>query len=106
MNNSNPVSSQDVTYLSMSMASFAGAAAALSAHDYIVAAGSVVLGILLTYLYHRFGSPSVPEGTLPVTVPNPSGGTLASPTTPITVSSPVNPAVTVNPTTPSTTPSV
>ncbi len=85
MNNSNPVSSQDVTYLSMSMASFAAAAASLSAKDYVVAGGMLVLGIVLTYLYHRFGSPSVPEGTLPVTVPNPTTSPIATPTTNTTV---------------------
>lgn len=80
--NNNPVSSQDVTYLSMSMASFAGAAAALSAHDYIVAGGSAVLGILLTYLYHRFGSPSVPEGTTPVVTVNPTANVIGASTAP------------------------
>ena len=67
----NQVSPTDVTYLALSMAAFAAASTALSSHDYWVAAGSAILGVLFTYFYHLFGTPTVPEGTKPVVTVNP-----------------------------------
>lgn len=89
MNPTNPVSSSDVTYLSLSMAAFASAADALSKTNYYLAAGCAVLGILLTYLYHAFGSPSIPEGQIPVTIANPANTPIATPTTSTTVTTPI-----------------
>ena len=71
MANNNVVSPTDVTYMSMALAAFGAATAALSAHDYIVAGGMAIIGIIFVYLYHSFGSPSVPEGTTPVVTQNP-----------------------------------
>jgi len=99
----NPVNSQDVTYMSLALAMFASAADALSKNLYYVAAGCAILGIILTYLYHAFGSPSVPQGTIPVTVPNPAP--TATPTTNTTVTTPImttTATTTVPPTTPPT----
>lgn len=57
----NQVSGTDVTLLSLSLAAFTGATTALVAHDYYVAGGMMAMGVLLTYLYHKFGSPTLPQ---------------------------------------------
>jgi len=94
--NNNPVSPTDVTFMSMSLADFAAAADALSKNQYYVAAGCVALGVLLVYLYHSFGSPSVPEGTTPMVTQNPP----ATSATQVTITpAPVVPTPTIPPTT-------
>lgn len=55
----NKVSVSDVTLMTLSLGSFAGVAPALSAHDYPVATGLLVLGVVLIYLYHKMGSATV-----------------------------------------------
>jgi hypothetical protein len=52
----NQVSSTDVTIMSLALAAFSGAGSALTAHDWYVAGGSVILGVLLVYVYHKIGS--------------------------------------------------
>lgn len=54
--NMNNVNLVDVTFLSLALADFGAATTYLVAHDYPVAAGLVVIGIVLVYLYHKFGS--------------------------------------------------
>lgn len=56
----NQVSTTDVTFMSLSLADFGAAAAALNGHDYYVAGGLVILGVVLVYMYHKFGSPTAP----------------------------------------------
>lgn len=46
----------DVTFMSLALADFSGAAVALGQHDYYVAGGLAVLGVILVTLYHKFGS--------------------------------------------------
>lgn len=53
MNNVNAV---DVTLMTLAMADFAGATEKLVNHDYIVAGGMTLIGVILIYLYHKFGS--------------------------------------------------
>jgi len=50
------VSLSDVTFLSLALGDFALAADILVKHDYYVAGGLAVLGVVLVYLYHKFGS--------------------------------------------------
>lgn len=52
----NQVNSTDVTFMSLSIADFMAAAVAIQAHDYYVFGGLAVLGVVLVYLYHKFGS--------------------------------------------------
>ncbi len=52
----NPVNTTDVTLLSLSIADFVAAGVTLQAHDYYVSGGLTVLGVVLTYLYHKYGS--------------------------------------------------
>lgn len=52
----NKVNTTDVTLMTLALADFGSAAAALMAHDYYVAGGLAVIGIILVYLYHKFGS--------------------------------------------------
>jgi len=52
----NNVSSTDVTLMSLALGFFASAASTLAQHDYYVAGGLAVLGIVLVYCYHKFGS--------------------------------------------------
>lgn len=56
LNNNMPVNSTDVTLMSLAMADFTAATAQLVAHDYYVAGGLAVIGVVLVYLYHKFGS--------------------------------------------------
>ena len=51
----NPVSTTNVTLLSLALADFALAGSSLTSHDYYVAGGLTVLGVILVYLYHKFG---------------------------------------------------
>ena len=55
----NPVNGTDVTFMSLALADFMAAATSLSAHDYPVAGGLVVIGVVLVYLYHKFGTSTV-----------------------------------------------
>ena len=52
----NKVNAIDVTFMSLALADFTASATYLVNHDYPVAAGLVVLGVLLVYLYHKFGN--------------------------------------------------
>lgn len=52
----NNVNTTDVTFMSLAMADFAAATAQLVNHDYIVAGGLAVIGVILVVLYHKFGS--------------------------------------------------
>ena len=52
----NQTNATDITFMSLAMADFGGAASTLANHDYYVAAGLVVLGVVLVYLYHKYGS--------------------------------------------------
>lgn len=56
----NKVNLTDVTFMSLAIADFTAATAFLTDHDYPVAVGLVVLGVLLVYLYHKFGSATPP----------------------------------------------
>ncbi len=56
--NMNQVSPSDVTLLSLALADFTATTTFLVAHDYPVAGGLFVIGIVLIYLYHKFGSSS------------------------------------------------
>ena len=58
-NKMNTVSTTDVTLFSLSLADFALASQQLVAHDYFVAGGLAVLGVVLVVLYHKFGSKTV-----------------------------------------------
>ncbi len=53
MNNVNPT---DVTFMSLALADFSAATATLVNHDYLVATGLVGIGVILVFLYHKFGS--------------------------------------------------
>lgn len=55
-NNMNDVSVTDVTLMSLAIGDFSTAASFLGKHDFVVAGGLVVIGIILVYLYHRMGS--------------------------------------------------
>ncbi len=46
----------DVTFMSLALADFALAGTQLVAHDYYVAGGLAVLGVLLVACYHKFGT--------------------------------------------------
>jgi hypothetical protein len=52
----NQVSSADVTLFSLALAAFGGASTALTDHDWYVSGGLTVLGVILVYIYHKFGS--------------------------------------------------
>lgn len=52
----NNVNSTDVTLFTLAIAALGAVAPALSAHDYPVAGGLAILGVILVYLYHKFGS--------------------------------------------------
>jgi hypothetical protein len=52
----NKVSATDVTFITLAMADFGAAADFLIKHDYYVAGGLLVLGIVLNYLYHKYGT--------------------------------------------------
>lgn len=52
----NKVNFQDVTFMSLSLGAFSGATTYLVAHDYPVAGGLFMIGIVLTYLYHKLGN--------------------------------------------------
>lgn len=52
----NNVSASDVTLMTLAFGALGGVTPALTAHDYPVAGGLVVLGVVLVYLYHKFGS--------------------------------------------------
>ncbi len=52
----NNVSVSDVTFMSLALADFMAASTNLTNHDYPVAGGLVVLGVVLVYLYHKFGT--------------------------------------------------
>jgi len=54
----NKVSAIDVSLLTLSMADFAAVTDNLIKHDYVVAGGLLVLGVILNYLYHKYGSPT------------------------------------------------
>lgn len=54
----NGVNATDVTFLSLALADFTAVASYLTQHDYYVAGGLTLLGIILVYLYHKFGSTS------------------------------------------------
>ncbi len=56
----NKVNGTDVTLLSMALADFGAVTTYLVNHDYPVAGGLFVVGILLVYLYHKLGTPSIP----------------------------------------------
>ena len=68
----NQVNPTDVTFMSLSLADFALAGQQLMVHDYYVAAGLTVLGVILVYLYHKFGN-------------TPAVTTTATPTAPTTL---------------------
>lgn len=55
-NTMNQVSATDVTLMSLAMSDFALVTTHLLAHDYPVAGGLFVIGIVFVYLYHKFGS--------------------------------------------------
>ncbi len=55
-NTMNKVDKVDVALMSLALADFTAAGTALIAHDYFVASGLFVGGIILTYLYHKYGS--------------------------------------------------
>ena len=59
----NPVNTTNVTLLSLAIAAFSSAGTTLSAHDYYVAGGLTVIGVILVYLYHKYG------GTIPAQKP-------------------------------------
>lgn len=52
----NQVSKSDVTFLSLALADFTATTTFLVAHDYPVAGGLFVIGIVLVYFYHKFGN--------------------------------------------------
>lgn len=52
----NKVDVKDVTFLTLALADFAGATTYLVAHDFAVAGGLFAAGIVLVYLYHKFGT--------------------------------------------------
>lgn len=54
----NQVDPTDVTLMSLSLADFMAASVAIQAHDYYVFGGLAVLGVVLVYLYHKFGTSS------------------------------------------------
>ncbi len=56
----NPVNATDVTLLTLAMADFTLLTDYLVKHDYAVAGGLLVVGVIFNYLYHRYGSPSIP----------------------------------------------
>ncbi len=56
MNNVNPT---DVTLLTLAMGALSGSIATLTQHDYPVAGGLLVIGIVLIYLYHKLGSTTI-----------------------------------------------
>lgn len=49
----------NVTFLSLAIASFVGVAPALQAHDFIVAGGLALLGIILVFVYEKTPSSTV-----------------------------------------------
>ena len=55
-NKMNTTNKTDLTFMSLAMADFALAGTQLVAHDYYVAGGLVIVGVVLVYLYHKFGS--------------------------------------------------
>lgn len=54
----NKVNTTDVTLMTLALADFGSAAAAFMAHDYWVGGSLSLIGVLLVYLYHKFGSVS------------------------------------------------
>ena len=54
----NKVSLTDVTFMSLALGDFTAAATYLVNHDYPVAGGLMILGVILVFLYHKFGSSS------------------------------------------------
>lgn len=48
----------NVTLFSLAVASFIGVTPALQAHDYIVAGGLTILGIIMVYIYHLIPTPT------------------------------------------------
>ncbi len=52
----NNVNGTDVTLLSLATGSFGLVGSSLLTHDFPVAIGLTVLGVILVYCYHRFGS--------------------------------------------------
>lgn len=49
----------NVTLMTLSIGAFMGVTPALASHDYYVAGGLAILGIVLVYLYHKFPTPTV-----------------------------------------------
>lgn len=56
LKNMNKVDIQDVSFMSLALGAFSGATTYLVGHDYPVAAGLFVAGIVLIYIYHKLGS--------------------------------------------------
>lgn len=56
----NEVSFSDIAFMSLALADFTAAGVAANAHDYGAAGSLVAIGIILVYLYHRFGSRTIP----------------------------------------------
>lgn len=52
----NNVNVTDVTLMTLALGALGGVTPALMSHDYPVAGGLLVLGVVLTYLYHKLGS--------------------------------------------------
>ena len=50
------VNKTDVTLFSLALADFSLVTTHLVNHDYYVAGGLLVVGVVLAYLYHKFGS--------------------------------------------------
>lgn len=54
--NMKTVNKMDVTFMTLALADFSAATAFLVSHDYPVFGGFVALGVVLVYLYHKFGN--------------------------------------------------
>jgi len=52
----NSVNNTDVTLMSLALADFMAAAVAIQSHQYYIFSGLAILGVVLVYLYHKFGS--------------------------------------------------
>jgi VIT1/CCC1 family predicted Fe2+/Mn2+ transporter len=54
----------NVTFLSLAMGSFVGVMPALQAHDYIVAGGLALLGVILVFIYEKTPATGAPVSTV------------------------------------------
>ena len=70
----------DVTFLSLALGDFSVATTQLINHDYYVAGGLALLGVLLVYMYHKFCSQPIPPSNVVVTPLNTTTTITSTPT--------------------------